>query len=158
MEELAAYRAELLSALEGVLADLSQVVAQIPSGRWHLQGVEDTRTPHYILFRLCELETQVFASQLTRLITEEHPDLAVFDDDAWMADHYCTDEPPTAILEEVVRLRRRELDWLKRLSPADWSRSARHLWWGEHTLQWWIELQLETSQRHLKLLAASATP
>ena len=86
---------------------------------------------------------------------EENLILAVFDDQAWMRHHYQMNEPASTILDELVRLRRQEVTWLRTLTPAQWSRSARHPWWGVHTVQWWSELQLDITLQHLKKLVIS---
>lgn len=150
MEELLAYRADLLTALEGVVDELSKSVAIIPSDTWHQPVRTGSHTPHYILFHLRDLEAQVFALQLTRILSEERPTLPVFNDEAWMDSHYHAEEPASAILAELIKLRHQEIGWLQNLSPEGWSRPSRHPWWGEHTLQWWVELQVEYSSQHLK--------
>jgi hypothetical protein len=152
MEELLSYRENLLSALESVVRGLSKAVANMPGANQKQAILSGSNTPHYILFRLRELEIHFFAQQLPRFLAEECPILPIFDDQAWMADHYHPDEPITAIMEEVVKLRHDELDWLHKLPASGWSRLARHPWWGIHTLQWWVELQLDYSFQHLRLL------
>lgn len=153
MDEIVAYREDLLSALERVVNELTIVVAGIPSSFWLLPFGEDLNTPHYILEHLRELEAQVFAIQLGRILDEEIPLVPVFDDDAWMAIHYKPEEPALTILEDFANLRKQELNWLRKLSPAAWSCIARHPWWGVHTLQWWVELQLDYSNQHLRELS-----
>ncbi len=107
---------------------------------------------HYILFHLRELEAQVYTPQLPRFLAEDNPTLPVFDDQAWMAIHYLPDEPATSITTDLCRLRSSELEWLRGVPPTGWSRLARHPWWGVHTLQWWVEMQLDESIQHRKRL------
>jgi len=152
MDEIEAYRKDLLSALEGVLIKLPKAVAGIPSGAWDQPFGRDSHTPHFILAHLRELEAQVFVIQLHRILDEENPLVPAFDDDAWMAIHYKPEEPALTLMEDFVNLRKQELIWLRMLSPAAWSRNARHPWWGVHTLQWWVELQLDYSDQQLKEL------
>jgi len=154
MEELLAYRTDLLSALAGVVHELSKTITSLPADTLHQALHTDIHTPHYLLFHLRELEAQVFAVQLPRILFEENPILPVFDDDTWMDNHYHAEEPVSAILDELVRLRQNELAWLPKLSPANWSRLARHTWWGEHTFQWWVELQVDYSFQHLKAISS----
>jgi len=150
MEELHTYRSDLITALEDVVNELSKLAAILPAGMWHQPIRPGSHTPHYILFHLRDLETQWFALELTRILSEETPTLPIFDDEAWMDSHYHPEEPASAILAELIKLRHRELYWLRNLPSESWSRLARHPWWGEHTLQWWVELQLEYSSQHLK--------
>lgn len=153
MDELVAYREDLLSALEGVVNELSKTVAGIPSSAWHLSIDLASHAPHYILAHLRELEAQVFASQLRRILDEDTLLLPIFDDEAWMASHYRSEEPALIIMEDFVNLRKQEINWLRKIPPAGWSRTARHPWWGVHTLQWWVELQLDYSYNHLRELS-----
>ena len=153
MEELAAYRQDLLSALEGVVNELSKTVEGTPSGAWHLPFGSGSHTPHYTLAHLRELESQVFAIQLPHLLDEDTPLLPVFDSASWMASHYKPEEPAQVIMEDFANLRQHELNWLCDVSPEGWSHTARHPWWGVHTLQWWVELQLDYSYQHLRELS-----
>jgi DinB superfamily len=157
MEELNAYRKDLLAALEGVVEKLFQVAAAMPSGAWHKSLGSDGHTPHYTLAHLGELEAQVFVVRLRRILDEESPLLPLFDDEAWMLTHYKPDEPPQSIIEDYARLCQEELGWLRDLPPAAWNRTARHPWWGVHALQWWVELELEYAHQHLSQLTANLT-
>lgn len=154
MEELVAYRLELLSALSGVVNEFSKIGAAIPSNAWHLPFGQAAHTPHYTLAHLREVEKQEFGFQLRRFQDEDTPLLPLFDDTAWMASHYEPGESAQVILEEFSDLRKLEVNWLRDLSPEGWSRTARHPKWGVHTLQWWVELQLDYSHQHLGELAA----
>ncbi len=152
MEEIEAYREDLLSMLGGVVSTLIKAATSLPPEVWHQPVHPGLDVPHYIVFHLRALEDQVFTRQLPRILVEETPTLAVFDDHAWMAEHYRPDEAVSAIVEQIASLRGSELAWLRGLPPAGWSRLSRHPWWGIHTLQWWVELQLELSNQHLKQL------
>jgi len=153
MDEIVAYREDLLTALERMVIELPKTVADIPSRAWHQPLGDDSNTPHYILAHLRELEDQVFSIQLRRILDEETPLVPVFNDDAWMAVHYKPEEPTMTIVEDFVKLRKHELNGLRKLSPPAWSRIARHPQWGVHTLQWWVELQLDYSAQQLKELS-----
>jgi DinB superfamily len=154
MEELYGYRADLLAALEEVINELVNQASLLPEKSWHQAMLPIGHTPHYLLFHLRELEEQVFAAQVPRILAETIPTIPVFDDEGWMEKHYCTGESPVAILEMLSDLRQHELTWLRNLPIAAWSRLARHPWWGLHTLQWWVELQADYSYQHLNQLSS----
>jgi hypothetical protein len=157
MEELLAYRVDLLAALEAVASQLSQAVARLPDKSWHQSIGPGSATPHFLLFLMHELEAQVFSPNLLRMINEDRPTLPAFDQEAWMAGHYAMDKPVANLLDEFGKLRHHELDWLRKLPPQGWSRLARHPWWGMRTLQWWVELQLDYSNQPLRALATKAS-
>jgi hypothetical protein len=154
MEEIIAYRQQLLNDLRNVANEVFQLVLAIPPNDWYISSGLEAYTPHYTLAHLRELEVQVFALQLRRFLLEGTLQLPLFDDVSWMAEHYDPSETAQAILEEFTRLRNQEVLWLEDLSPESWNRSARHPWWGVRTLQWWVELQLEYSHQHLRELLA----
>jgi hypothetical protein len=157
MDELLAYREGLLSGLEHVIPEVSRIVADIPANAWQLSSERDGQTPHYTLTHLEVLESLVFNSNLQLIGDQSTPLLPMFDDIAWMANHYPTDKSAQGILEEFIFLRRQEIQWLRALPQSSWSLSARHPWWGVHTLQWWVELQLDHSLQHLSALTAFLT-
>ena len=153
MDELIAYRQELLSALEHVITDLAALVETTPFKDWHRRLENERHTAHQILVHLWTLEASEFALYVRRINDEDAPLLPLFNDAAWMNMHYQAKEKPRNILSDFINLRSLELDWLRQLPPASWSRIARHPWWGVHTLQWWVELQLEYSRQHLSDLS-----
>jgi hypothetical protein len=153
MDELIAYRQELLSALERVVSELLIIVKDTPFKEWYRPIGHDLHTPHYTLVHLFVLEAKEFALYIRRIHDEETPLLVLFDDTAWMESHYRPKAQPRIIMQDFAHLRNQELKWLRELPPATWSRTARHPWWGVHTLQWLVELQLEYSRQHLSELS-----
>jgi hypothetical protein len=154
MEELVAYRADLLAALGETIEELGKMVAKVPVRKSNQAIHPGEHTPHYILFRLCALESQVFAAQLPRILAEDTPILPVFNEEDWMATHYRLEASASSILAQLTKLRHQELAWLGDLPPAGWSHLARHPWWGLHALQWWVELQVECSHQSLRQLSS----
>jgi hypothetical protein len=155
MDELITYRQELFLALEKIIPELARIVNGTPFNEWHRKTVSDLHTPFYTLVHLWVLEAKEFALNLRHIYEEDTPLLTFFDDEAWMIDHYRPKERPRDIVQDFAHLRRQELDWLGELPAAGWSRTARHPCWGVHTLQWWVELQLEYSRQHLSQLSHS---
>ncbi len=154
MEEIAIYRQELLAALDGMKDALSRAVIAIPANAWHVPFGPEAHTPHYTLAHLRDLEKQEYIPNLKHILAEDKPLLSVFDDETWTQGHYRRDEAAGEILEEFTRLREQEVAWLCDLPTASWSRTARHLWWGVRTSQWWVELQLDQSRQHVEWLTS----
>jgi hypothetical protein len=156
MEELYAYRKNLLDNLEGIVAELRQVAAAIPAAVWHTPLAPGQPAPHHALAHLRALEAHAIVPRLRRILDEQQPYLPLFDDGGWMAAHYDPSEPVQAILDDFARLRQQELSWLKGLPPDSWNRTARHPWWGVRTLQWWVEQCLLIARQHLAQLTPAA--
>ncbi len=152
MDELIAYRQELLSALEADVTTIARIEAGISSQGWHRPLRDDQRTPHYILARLWVDEAHGFTPQIRRILDEEMPLLPVFDTEAWMASYYDTEEPARVMIEDFASLRTWEVGLLCGIPPTSWSRAARHPRWGVHTLQWWVEHQRDNSNQYLSQL------
>jgi len=156
MQELAAYRNGLLSALEGVIPELSSLVEAFPSRVWQVSKKPGAHTPRYILAQMCALDVYTFGSLLS-IVDNDVPLLPLFDEIAWMSGQYAQGKPAQVFLEEFIQLRKQEVHWLRSLSPECWSRTARHPWWGVRTLQWWVERQLEHSLQHIAEITSFLT-
>jgi len=153
MDELLAYRQNLLVKLEEVVTELRQAATAIPTATWHMAPAPNQSTPHQVLAHLRAIESQAIVLRLRRILDETEPSLPLFDDDAWMAAHYDPTEPVQTILDDYARLRQQELSWLNNLPPTAWNRSARHPWWGVRALQWWVEQCLLTARQHIEQLS-----
>ena len=155
MEEILAYRQELLAELEADVTRLAKIAARVSSQDWfHLSG-DDQPTPHYILVSLWAEDAHEFTPQVRRILDENMPLLSVFNIDSWMAENYASDEPAGVIIENLASLRTWEVSLLCGLDFTAWSRLSRHPRWGVHTLQWWVEAQRDTSHQYFTRLLAS---
>jgi hypothetical protein len=152
MEELIAYRHELLSALGRDVEQLTTLVSTLVEDDGYRPSDSIADVAHYTLFHLRALETQEFALLLRRILEEEMPRLASFDDAAWIASHYTVEEPVQTIIQDMVKILSEEIEMLEGLPAQSWSRFARHPRWGVHTLLWWVELQHEITSQHLQEL------
>jgi hypothetical protein len=158
MEELIAYRQNLLTSLEEVVTGLRQAAAAIPAAAWYTPPAPDQPTPHQVLAHLRAIESQAIVVRLRRILDESEPYLPLFDDDGWMAAHYDPNEPVQSILDDYASLRQQELSWLRDIPSAVWNRTARHPWWGVRALQWWVEQCLLVARQHLEQLAPAGKP
>jgi hypothetical protein len=154
MDELIAYRQELLSALERDVEELNHLGGSLAGQDWYRRLQGDSHTPHFFVFQIWALETHEFEVQVRRILAEDMPLLDIFEAKAWITDHYVPDEPVQTILQGFSDTRLTEIALLRELSPSDWSRAARHPWWGVHTLQWWVELQNEFIHQHIQKLTS----
>jgi hypothetical protein len=152
MDELITYRQELLSALEQDITVLARAKAVISSKEWYRTLSGGQPTPHYILASLWVEDSREYSVNIRRILDEEMPLLEILDTEAWMAADYDPDVPVHIIIEDFAALRQWEIGLLCGLPPAIWSRAARHPHYGVHTLQWWAELQRDSSHQYLSQL------
>ncbi len=101
-----------------------------------------------MIFHLRAAEAEAFAPRLRRILEDDQPELADFDEGAWMAEHYEPEEPVQAILHAWQQVRRESARRLDGIPAQAWSRSGRHVYWGERTLLWWVERSLAHADEH----------
>jgi hypothetical protein len=150
MEELYLYRQRLLNRMESVVEDLRRAASSASPEEWHVPKSDDQPSPHRLLAHLRSIEIQALAPRLKTILTEDHPNLVLFDDDRWMETHYRKDEPVDSIIDDYERIRQEELSWLTQMDPRAWSRTCRHPWFGVRTLQWWVEKTMAYAEEHLQ--------
>lgn len=105
-------------------------------------------SPHRVLFHLRAAEAEAYAPRLRWILEHDQPELPDFDEGAWMAEHYDPQEPVQAILQTWQQIRRESARRLDGIPAKAWSRTGRHIYWGERTLQWWVERSLAHADEH----------
>jgi uncharacterized damage-inducible protein DinB len=152
---LAAYEAGSVHLAETVAglspADLlRRPPAELQIGLWSI---------HQVVIHLADCET-VFADRMKRVIAEENPPLAAFDENLWMSRLACEQQSCADALE-LIRLTRRQLAIiLRRLPAADFQRAGMHTKTGRQTLEnlvrkavWHLEHHLEFIRRKRQWLS-----
>jgi len=128
----------------------------------HLAGLDDraARTPikpgewsaHQVLFHLASVDEQAYAPRLRRILREGRPTLEDYDGDGWMAERYDLAESPQVILERWHSVRQEYAAEVAGAPPAAWSRTGLQPYWGERTLQWWVERAVAHADEHWRQL------
>ncbi len=148
-DPLLEYRDRLIERLETIVSDIADSVAAIPADRWHTPARAGLRSPHALLAQLRDMEGNVYLVRLQRLLAETDPVFEPFSPPNWHTDYYDPSEAMTQLLADYAGLREAELQILRSLKPADWSRTGRHATLGLRTMQWWVERMLEYSTERL---------
>lgn len=123
--------------------DESAVRAPIKPGEW---------SAHQVLFHVLSVDEQAYGPRLFQILNETRPDLPDFDEPRWMQEHYDAGRPPQALLERWADVRRRNAAALAAVPAEAWSRTGRHGYWGERTLQWWLERAIAHADEHRRQL------
>ena len=128
----------------------------------HLAGLDDraARTPikpgewsaHQVLFHTSSVDQQAYGPRLRRILREDRPTLEDYDGDGWMAEHYDPAEPTQIILERWRSVRQGHAAELEPAPPEAWSRTGLQAYWGERTLQWWVERAVAHAEDHRRQL------
>ena len=95
----------------------------------------------------------VYGLRARRTAQEDNPEFQNFDGDAYMAEHYDTNEPLSEMLDGFVNNVESLYAFLTPLPAEAWSRESRHVTFGGgFTLQTWIERNLAHIEEHLETL------
>jgi hypothetical protein len=121
----------------------SAVRTEIKPGEW---------SPHQLLFHVRAVDQQAYGPRLERILREAHPALEDFHESEWMAANYDPDETASAILDTWESVRGDNADLLRGAPPEAWSRTGRQAYWGERTLQWWVERAIAHTDDHWRQL------
>lgn len=125
----------------GHVAGLEQAAlhAPITPGEW---------SPHQLLFHVWAVDAQAYGPRLERILKEVRPSLDGFDEAAWMAEHYDPTEALWSIIDAWEGFRQRIADRLNDLPAEAWNRTGLQPYWGERTLQWWLERAVTHAEDH----------
>jgi hypothetical protein len=128
----------------------------------HLAGLDDesARRPikpgewsaHQLLFHSVVVDEQAYGPRLRRILREDRPGLDDFDSDRWMADHYDPSESIRRLLERWHQVRETYAAEAEAAATAAWSRTGFQPYWGERTLQWWVERAVAHADDHWRQL------
>ena len=148
MEQLLEYRQHLLERYEEAAHEFREAVETVDSPKVPREA--DGWNVHQIAAHTRDVERMIYGLRVRRSLEEENPLFENFDGDAWMAEHYNTDEPLASILDELADSVRTNVARLKRLPPEAWTRPSRHeTYGGGFTVQTWVERGLAHSEEHL---------
>ncbi|HSR47771.1 MAG TPA: DinB family protein [Anaerolineales bacterium] len=119
--------------------DAAALQAPIKPGEW---------SPHQLLFHVRAVDVQAYGPRLERILNEARPPLDDFDEAAWMAEHYDSTEDLSSIVDTWAGFRQGIAELLKDLPADAWNRTGLQPYWGERTLQWWLERAVTHAEDH----------
>ena len=149
MDELLAYRAELLDRLARQPSELRAAAALMSEAEWGARRVTDGSTLHQVVAHVRDVEVLAFLQRIRRILAEDRPTLEFYATHNWSADRYRPAEPLADILAEFARAREAGLQLMRGMAPDDWARIGFHPPSGWRTAQWWAERMYAHSQEHL---------
>jgi DinB superfamily len=155
MPDMQEYRARMLERFEHLPGRFAFAIAAIPEAEWWLRRAADGRTVHSLMAHVRDVETQAYLPRLRRILSEDDPALPAMPSHRWSEADYDTTEPMEALLAQYAGAREEELNLLRGLSAAGWSRVGFHAPTGRRTLQWWVERSLAHGLEHLADIRAA---
>jgi hypothetical protein len=152
---VADYRRSLISTYLDQGVDLLRLIHTLEPAHVHHPIETGGWSPHQVMAHLRDVELQAYQPRLTRVLTEDRPCLANFDEAQWMVDFYDRGEPITAMAEQFAAGRRAGHGDLARLPSQAWSRLSYHPTVGEKTFGWWVEKAVLHAQEHRQQLTTA---
>ena len=106
---------------------------------------------HQHLFHLLAVETEVFQPRLQRMLAEQRPVFADWNENDHMRESYLPSDDLQTLAERVMAEREKTVEILKVLTPEQWSRTGR---WplGEVDVAWVAEHALAHGLEHFVAL------
>lgn len=115
----------------------------------------DVAPPHewtirVVMAHLLSVEWQVFRLRLERMLTEDQPAVAVFDQEAWAAEYQRQPlELSGKIISNFTVQRQASVRLIENMREADWSRGANHPERGQISVDWLVKYWAWHDQNHL---------
>lgn len=104
---------------------------------------------HQVIAHLRDTEEQVFLYRVKRILAEENPAVANFDQEAWHREHYSATEPLKKILVEFRSARRKQIALLRKTRDKEWLRTARHPEYGTISVEWLVNHNVNHTFEHV---------
>ncbi len=127
---------EISTALEG-MAD-EELDAKPAPGEWSVRE---------IIHHLADSEMEG-ALRLRRLLSEAHPLIAGYDQEAFARRLWYDRRPIVAAVTAIQAARETTTEILQRLTPEDWQREGTHSEFGRFTVEDWLRLYAAHAHEH----------
>ena len=117
-----------------------------PDGEWSARTV---------LAHLRDDEFMVMRLRLARMIVDEHPTIAPFDEGAWANSRWRGRDGLQELLSDFRLQREASMMVLRRLEASDWLRTGLQPEYGAFDVHWWVEHWLEHDETHVAQISAA---
>jgi hypothetical protein len=142
---MTAERLDLYAATPKTLAHL---VAEAGDDR--LDAAGDGEWPvRVILAHLRDVEMFSGRLRYERMLAEEAPVFADFDEDAWAANRNRTRDRKDRLLGDFALQRQATVSMLRSIRPEEWQRTGSHSYRGEFTVSTWLDACLDHDAQHV---------
>lgn len=145
---------KLLDGLAVTPARLEDLLRDADDALWDTAqaGEWSVRT---IVAHLRDDEFMVMRLRLIRMVVEEQPTLAPFDEKAWAAKRWTGRDARQELLDDFSLQRETSMSILRRLQAEDWQRNGLQPELGTFDVRWWIQHWLEHDATHIAQIEAT---
>ena len=149
MKELTEYRKNLMSKLTSAAKEFRDACLAIKEPYTPLE--KDGWNVHQLAVHTRDVDKLVYGLRARRTAAEDNPKFENFDGEAYMTEHYDSNEPLEEMLNGFVESVESLAETLRSLPAEAWSRPSRHATLGsDFTLQNWVERNLTHIREHLE--------
>lgn len=154
MSETSTYRTELTSRLRAATEDLAWLVRGIGAQEAQYKPSETEWSVHEHLSHMRDMEQEVYLPLLRWATVPEMLDPLDYNRREWHERRYKPNEPLTAVMSDITRIRDEELAIFREMSDVVWTRWRTDTRWGPLTCQWVAELMYRHALDHLQCIMA----
>lgn len=150
MSETMLYRRELTSRLVNATEDIAWIIRGL--GRDHAAYTPGPGewSIHEHLAHLRDMEEQVYLPLLRWATVPDMLDPRTYNRRDWHDARYAPDEPISAIMADIGRIREEEQAIFRNMTDATWLRFRQDTQWGPLSCQWIAELMYRHVLDHLQ--------
>lgn len=146
------YRRRLLDRYRGQVEDYARHLANLDDRTARAPIKPGEWSAHQLLFHVSSVDENAYGPRLRRILREDRPALEDYDQDRWMEEHYDAADPIPGMLDRWRSVRRGYAAEAEAAPRQAWSRTGRQAFWGERTLQWWVERAVAHAEDHWRQL------
>ena len=150
--------AAILALLRGHLAAFLGLTADLDPDRAADRPAPHSWAPVEILAHVGDVEGEVNAPRLDRILSEDNPFLSAADTDRWADERGYRQRPVAAARQSLLKRRMEIVSRLEGLEPVEWQSPARHALLGPTTLRELMGVTVEHDRLHLAQLRAALGP
>lgn len=140
-------RAALIARYAAGADEVARALEGFPKDRLTAHPIPGKWSAAEIVHHLADSETQS-AIRLRKLLTEAHPVIQGYDQDAWCMQLGYNDRPIGPALDAFRAARATTAQLLERMREADWRRSGWHSDAGAYSPERWLEIYASHAHDH----------
>ena len=150
----AARRRRLVEAYKQGAQEVRDAVAGATDAELDARPAPGEWTAREVVHHLPDSE-MTSAIRLRRLLVEDRPVLAGYDEEAFARSLHYGERPIAAALDALEATRRVTAELLERMSDEDWAREGTHTESGRYTCETWLEIYAAHAHDHAEQIRRS---
>lgn len=133
---------------------LAEVIRGLTEAQLDALPADGGWSPRMVVHHCADSEL-TSAIRLRRLLAEDRPVIAGYDEEAFARRLHYVDRPVQAALEAVLAARATSAELLERLAPEDWAREGTHTESGRYSVEDWLHIYAAHCHDHAEQIRRS---